>query len=163
MNIPNEITIPTKEFVQIFTKFCLYLTKYGAKAMEDYLDSIPLRMAKSDGKHLGAYIINTTCQEFEIDGHPLIRHELFSTKERRSEYAEARMLLCVLTNKYVKLDNSQISAMFNKTRHFAKRAISDFEKLDESIPSHRKLIAKYKKIDALISAYVDFKPKSIKS
>lgn len=162
MNIPTEIVMPTKEFVQIFTKFCLYLTKYGAKAMEDYLDSIPLRMTKSDGKHLGAFIINKICQEFEVDGYPINRHDLFASKDRRSEFAEARMLLCVLTNKYVKLDNSQISAMFSKTRHFAKRAISDFEKLDEAIPSHRKLIVKYQKIDALICAYVDFKPKNDK-
>jgi hypothetical protein len=159
MNMPTEIIMPTKDFVQIFTKFCLYLTKYGASAMEDYLDSIPLRMTKSDGKHLGAYIINKTCQAFEIDGYPMNKYALFTSKERKFELAEARMLLCVLTHKYVKLDNSEISAMFNKTRHFAKRALSDFEKLDQNIPSHKKLILKFQKIDMLVSEYIHFVPK----
>lgn len=160
MNIPSNFNMQTKEFVQAVTKFCLYLSKFGAKAMGDYLDSIPLRMTKADGKHLGAFIIGKICQEYENTSQPITRHDLFSSKERRQDLAEARMLLCVFAHQYVQLDNSEISAMFNKTRHFAKRALSDFEKLDESIPGHRKLIAKYRKIDTLIRAYVDFKPKS---
>lgn len=70
------------------------------------------------------------------------------------------MLLCVLVSKYVKLDNREISSMFNKSRDFAKRALSDFSKLDKTIPQHRKLLDKYKKIDTLVTAYVNFKPKS---
>lgn len=150
----------TKEFVQVFTKFCLYLTKFGAKAMGDYLDSIPVKMGKTDGKHLGAYIIGKILQEYEKAGSPFTRYELFNSKERRQELAEARMLVCVLTHNYVKLDNREISSMFNKSRDFAKRALSDFAKLDEAIPAHRKFLDKYKRIDTLVRAYVDFKPKS---
>lgn len=160
MKIPEEFNMQTKEFVQVCAKFCLYLSKFGAKAMGDYLDSIPLRMAKVDGKHLGAFIINKICKEYENIGMPIGKYDLFTSNERRVELAEARMLLCVLTHKYIQLDNSEISAMFNKSRHFAKRALSDFEKLDETIPTHRKLLAKYKKIDALIQVYCDFTPKS---
>lgn len=163
MNIPDHIKIPTKEFVQIFTKFSLYLTKYGYQAMNDYLDSIPLKLVKVDGKRLGPYIISKVCKEFSIGGYEMSREDLFFSSERKQELADARMILCVLVHKYVKLNNIEISGMFNKSRHFAKRALSDFEKLDENIPGHRKLITKFKKIDALVSAYVDFVPKSKKS
>ncbi len=160
MNIPSNFNVQTKEFVQVFTKFCLYLSKFGTQAMDAYLDSIPIKMGKTDGKHLGAYIIGKILQEYESTGTPFTRYELFNSKERRQELSEARMLLCVLTSKYVKLDNGEISSMFNKSRDFAKRALSEFAKLDEAIPTHRKLLGKYKKIDTLIKAYVDFKPKS---
>lgn len=160
MKMPEHIQMGTREFVQVFTKFCLYITKYGAKEMECYLDSIPLRMAKADGKHLGAYIVNKICQEFEIGGHPMTREDLFASTKRCEELANARMLLCVLTHKYVKLDNKEISAMFNKSRHFAKRALADFSELDENIPAQRKLLAKYRKLDGLVNAYVEFKPKT---
>lgn len=160
MNIPQEINMQTKEFVQVFTKFCLYLTKYGARAMEDYLDSVPLKMAKANGKHLGAYLINKICQEFESDNTPVTKFDLFESKSRRPEIAEARMLLCVFTEKYLHLSNAEISLMFNRSRHFAKHAIRKFGELDEHIPDHRKLLTKFKKLDALVSAYVNFKPKS---
>lgn len=160
MNIPNQLHLQTREFVQVMTKFCLYLSKYGAKPMEDYLDSIPLRMAKIDGKHLGAYIINKICQEYEKTPNPINRFDLFSSNERREELAHARMLLCVLTHKYIHLDKTEISAMFNKSRHFAKRAIADFENLDPAIPNDRKILDKYKKLDTLIGMYVEFKPKT---
>lgn len=163
MNIPSNFNMQTKEFVQVFTKFCLYLTKFGAKAMGDYLDSIPLKMGKMDGKHVGAYIINKVLQEYENTDKPVLKDDLYHSKERRQEISEARMLVCVLTSKYLKLDHRQVSAMFNKSRDFSKRFISDFSKLDESSPVDRKLLAKYKKIDTLVSAYVNFKPKSNKS
>lgn len=160
MNIPNQFNMQTKEFVQVFTKFCLYLSKFGAKAMEDYLDSIPVKMGKTDGKHLGAYIINKIMQEYEHIEKPFTKYELYTSNERRQELSEARMLVCVFTHEYVKLDNVEISSMFNKSRDFAKRALSDFSKLDESIPAHRKLLEKHRRIDVLVSAYVNFKPKS---
>lgn len=160
MNIPDNFNMQTKEFVQVFTKFCLYLSKFGAKAMEDYLDSIPVKMGKTDGKYLGAYIINKIMQEYEQIEKPFTRYELLTSNERQPELLEARMLVCVFTHRYVKLNNSEISAMFNRTRDFAKRALSDFSKLDERIPPHRKLLEKYKRIDALVSAYANFKPKS---
>lgn len=160
MNIPNQFNMQTKEFVQVFTKFCLYLSKFGAKAMEDYLDSIPVKMGKTNGKYLGAYIINKILKEYEHIEKPFTRYELLTSNERRQELAEARMLVCVFTHVYVKLDNGEISSMFNKSRDFAKRALSDFSKLDESIPAHRKLLERYKRIDTLVSAYINFKPKS---
>lgn len=160
MKIPSNINMQTKEFVQVFTKFCLYLTKFGAKAMADYLDSIPVKMGKTNGKHLGAYIIGKILQEYERIDLPFTRYELFNSRERRQELAEARMLLCVFLSKYMSLDNREISSMFNKSRDFAKRALSEFSKLDETIPQHRKLLDKHKKIDTLVTAYVNFKPKS---
>ena len=160
MNIPHNFNMSTKEFVQVVTKFCLYLTKFGPKEMSDYLDSIPVKMGKMDGKHVGAYIVNKVLQEYESTDRPISKLDLYSSKERRQEIAEARMLVCVLTSKYLKLDHREVSAMFNKSRDFAKRFISDFSKLNEASPVDRKILAKYKKIDTLVSAYVNFKPKS---
>ena len=160
MNIPNHFNSDTKEFVQVFTKFCLLYAKFGAKEINDYLDSIPMKMGKTDGKLLGPYIIGKITEAYEQAGTPFSSFELLNSKERRQEISEGRMLLCVLADKYIKLNNREISAMFNKSRHFAKRALSDFSKLDETIPSHRKLLEKYQKIDTLVNAYVNFKPKS---
>ncbi len=162
MNIPSNFNMQTKEFVQVFTKFCLLFAKFGAKEMNDYLDSIPVKMGKTDGRHTGAFIIHKVLMEYEQIEKPFSKFELYTSKERRQELAEARMLVCVFAHTYLKMDNGEISSMFNKSRDFAKRALSDFSKLDEAIPAHRKLIEKYKKIDTLISAYVNFKPKSIK-
>lgn len=160
MNIPDNFNTPTKEFVQAFTKFCLLYAKFGAKEINAYLDSIPVMIGKTDGKNLGTYIINKVVQAFEEEDKPFTKYELLTSKERRQEITEARMLVCVFIHNYVKLDNGKISAMFCKTRHFTKRALSDFSKLDETIPAHRKLLAKYHKIDTLVRAYVNFKPKS---
>lgn len=160
MNIPSSFNAQTKEFTQVFTKFCLLFAKFGAKELNDYLDSIPVKMGKSNSRHTGAYIVNKVLQEYENIEKPFSKYELFTSKERRMELSEARMLICVLAHNYLQLDNGEISAMFNKSRDFAKRALSDFAKLDETIPAHRKLIAKYKKVDTLVNAYVNFKPKS---
>lgn len=160
MNIPSNFNVQTKEFVQVFTKFCLYLSKFGTKAMEEYLDSIPIKMGKTDGKHLGAYIINKILEEYEHAETPFSRYELFNSNERRQEISDARIILCVLAQKYLNLKDGEISSMFNKSRHFSKRSHAMFKALDESIPADRKLLAKYKKIDTLVNAYVNFKPKS---
>lgn len=162
MNIPNNFNMSTKEFVQVVTKFCLYLTKFGPKEMSDYLDSIPVKMGKMDGKHVGAYIINKVLQEYENTDKPISKLDFYSSKERRQEIAEARMLACVLTHKYLKLDHREISAMFSKSRDFSKRFISEFSKLEETSPIDRKLLIKFKKIDTLVQAYINFKPKSDK-
>ena len=160
MNIPDNFNTQTKEFVQAFTKFCLLYAKFGATEINSYLDSIPVMIGKTDGKHLGPYIINKVVQAYEESDKPFTKYELLTSKERGQEITEARMLVCVLVHNYVKLDNGKISAMFGRTRDFAKRALSQFLKLDKSIPAHRTLLAKYQKIDTLISAYVNFKPKS---
>lgn len=160
MNIPGNFNTHTKEFVQVFTKFCLLFAKFGAKKMNDYLDSIPVKMGKTNGRYTGAYIVNKVLQLYEDSDTPFSKYELYTSKERRQELAEARMLVCVFAHKYLEMDNGEISSMFNKSRDFAKRALSDFAKLDEAIPGHRKLLAKYKRVDTLINAYVNFKPKS---
>ena len=85
MNIPNNFNVETKEFVQVFTKFCLYFSKFGAKAMGDYLDSIPVKMGKMDGKHLGAYIVNKVLQQYENIEKPFSKYDLYNSKERRQE------------------------------------------------------------------------------
>src|SRR3989338_3072915 len=128
MKIPNQIVIVTKEYVQIQTKLNLYIAKYGCKAVDSYLDSIPLRMTKVDGKHLGAYIIGKICQEYGIT-----RYDLFESSGRQDNLAEARLFICVLAERYVKLQKTEMSKMFNKSRHFAKRLLHDFNILDELI------------------------------
>lgn len=160
MNIPQNFNAQTKEFAQVFTKFCLLFAKFGAKAMGDYLDSIPVKMGKVDGKHLGAYIVNKVLEQYESSEKPVSKYELYNSKERRQELWEARMLVCVFTHQYLQLNHGEVSAIFNKDRDFAKRHLLHFSKLDESSPVDRKILAKYKKVDTLISAYVNFTPKS---
>lgn len=161
MKIPQQIIVSTKEYVQIQTKLNLYIAKFGCKAVDAYLDSIPLRLTKVDGKHLGAYIIGKICQEYQE--HKITRYDLFESNVRNEILAEARMLLCVLVDKYIHLQRTEISSMFSKSRHFAKRAITDFNKLDSNISAHRKLLLRFEKLDTLVSAYVEFKPKTKKS
>ncbi|NGF76844.1 hypothetical protein G5B10_13235 [Fluviicola sp. SGL-29] len=153
MKIPPQIIISTKEYVQIVTKVNLYIAKFGCKAVEMYLDTIPLRMRKRDGKNLGAYIISKVCQQYEIT-----RYELFESSTRNITM-EARQLLCVLAEKYLGLTKTEISALFNRSRHFAKRLITDFyQKKEQNHPFDKRIIDNYSKLDLLIQSYVDFKP-----
>jgi len=154
MKIPQQIIITTKEYIQIQTKLNLYIAKFGCKAVEMYLDTIPLRMRKRDGKNLGAYIISKVCQEYGIT-----RYELFESSARNTT-TEARQLLCVFAEKYLGLTKTEISALFNRSRHFAKRLISDFQKKEkEQHPLDKPFFDRYTKLDTLIRAYLDFKPK----
>lgn len=153
MRIPTQIIVSTKEYIQIQTKINLYIAKYGCHAVELYLDSIPLRMRKRDGRNVGAYIENKICQEYQVS-----RYDLMETSGR-GDLTEARQMLCVLAEKHLRLTRTDISKLFNRTRHFAKRKLTDFEqKLKENHPLDKKLIDRYKKLDALISAYMDFQP-----
>ena len=153
MKIPQQIVISTKDYVQIQTKLNLYIARYGCKAVDSYLDSIPLRLTKVDGKHLGAFIVGKICQEYRIT-----HYDLFESSARQDNFAEARLLLCVFTEKYAKLHKTEISAMFNKSRHFAKRLLIEFNQLDPNHAGDKKVIARFQKLDALIGAYTDFKP-----
>lgn len=154
MKIPQQIIVTTKEYIQIQTKLNLYIAKFGCKAVEMYLDTIPLRMRKRDGKNLGAYIISKICQEYGIT-----RYELFESSQRNTT-TEARQMLCVLAENHLGLTKTEVSALFNRSRHFAKRLITDFlNKQKENHPLDKPLLDKYSKLDTLIRAYVDFKPK----
>lgn len=153
MKIPQQIIISTKEYVQIMTKVNLYIAKFGCKAVEMYLDTIPLRMRKRDGKNLGAYIIAKVCQQYGIT-----RYELFESSARNTTM-EARQLLCVFAEKYLELTKTEVSALFNRSRHFAKRLIADFyQKKEQNHPFDKGMLDNYNKLDILIQSYVDFKP-----
>ena len=161
MHIPQNFQMPTKDFVQVMTKFCLYLSKYGAKAMEEHLDTVPLRLAKVEGKNLGAFLVSKVLEEFQGGEEPLTRFNLFHSKNRNTELLDARMLTCVLASKFLGFDHSEIGGMFNKTRHFTKKALRDFQHLDPNLHHHKELIEKYNRIAKLILAYIDFVPKTI--
>lgn len=153
MNVPHNLNIPAKDWVNIQAKIIWNINKYGAKAVEKFLDSIPLQMRTSEGKLLGAYIENKVREEFRIT-----HYELYESNERQN-VTEARQVLCVLIEKYMQIDKTEISLMFNKSRHFAKRLILPFkQKLKENHAFDRKLIERYKRLDGLIGAYVAFKP-----
>lgn len=153
MKIPQQIIISTKEYVQIVTKVNLYIAKFGCKAVEMYLDTIPLRMRKRDGKNLGAYIIAKVCQQYEIT-----RYELFESSARNTTM-EARQLLCVFAEKHLGLTKTEVSALFNRSRHFAKRLITDFyQKKEQNHPFDKRVLDNYNRLDILIQSYVDFKP-----
>lgn len=153
MKIPHQIIISTKEYIQIVTKVNLYIAKFGCKAVEMYLDTLPLRMQKRDGKNLGAYIISKVCQQYDIS-----RYELFESSTRKS-ISEARQLLCVLMEKHLGYTKTEISALFNRSRHFAKRQIADFyERKEHNYTFDKEFLENYDKLDMLIQSYIDFKP-----
>ncbi len=153
MKIPTHITISTKEYVKIQTKLTLYIAQFGCQIVEMYLDTIPLRMFKKEGKHLGAYIESKVCEEYKVT-----RYELLESSSRQN-ISEARQVLCVLCEKHLNLSKTEISILFHKSRHFAKRMISNFnDKLKENHPFDKNLIERYRRLDSLIGAYVDFKP-----
>lgn len=153
MKIPDQMVVSTRAFVQLQAKLAAYVAQLGVESVERHLDAIQLRMTKRDGKYLGAYIESKVCQEFKIT-----RFELMDSKGRQ-HITEARQILCVLVEKHLKYTKTDISTMFHRTRHFAKRMITDFnKKLADNHPLDQKLIERYKRLDLLVAAYMDFKP-----
>ena len=153
IKVPNQFTVETRGYINIQTKLNLYIAKYGCTLVESYLDCIPLRMMKRDGKLLGAYIENKICQEFKIT-----RYELMESTGRQN-ITEARQLLCLFSEKYLEMSKTDLSYLFHKSRHFGKRMVGALEqKLKENHSFDKKLIERFRYLDALFSAYVDFKP-----
>lgn len=153
LQIPKQIIVSTADYIKLQTKLNLLVALYGCQLLDTYLDNLPLRIHKRDGKLLGAYIENKICQEYKITRYDLA--EGYPT----TEVKEARQIACYLCEKYLDLNRSVISSHFHKTRHFAKRLIKDFEqKLEENHPFDKKMIERYRRLDVLISSYVDFKP-----
>lgn len=157
MSMPKQFIVATKDYVQIQTKLNLYIAKFGCAWVDAYLDMIPLRWKKQDGKNIGAYIINKVCQEYEVT-----KYDLFESNSRQ-QYTEARQVLCSLAFHYTDVSQSELSSYFNKTRHYTKRAVSKISSmLSENHPIDKEFIDRYKKLDALVSAYKGFQPKSKK-
>ena len=155
MKIPQQIIVSTREYVNIITKVNLYVAKFGCGAVERYLDSLPFRMRKRDGKNLGAYIVSKVCQQYHIT-----RYDLFESSMRRN-VTEARQLMCVFAEKYLDMTKTEVSAMFNRSRHFAKRTITDFyERQELNLPFDQGMLKRFDTLNALIEAYIDFKPNS---
>ena len=155
MKVPKDIIVSTKDYVQIITKVNLFISIYGCEAVSKFLNTIPLHRSKKNGRNAGAYIINKICQEYKIT-----QYDLFESNERL-ELTEARQLMCVLVEKHLGFNKTQISMYFNRSRHFAKRMIGKFSKiLEENHPLDKELIDRYNKLDRLITAYMAFKPKN---
>lgn len=155
MKMPKQFVITTKEYIQIQTKLNLYIAKFGCKKVEAYLDTLPLRLHKQEGKNAGAYIVNKICQEYELS-----QYELFESRSRK-QITEARQMLCILADNHLNTSQKEISAQFDKSRFFANRAVNDIRRIvEENHPIDKPLIDRYKKLDALVSAYMGFRPKS---
>jgi len=155
MKVPKNIVVTTKDYIQIMTQVNLFISIYGCEAVKQYLNTIPLKRTKKDGRNAGAYIVNKICQEYQIT-----QYDLFESNERL-ELTEARQLLCVLVEKHLGFNKVQISSYFNRSRHFAKRMIGRFQiVLEENHKLDQEVIARYRKLDRLITAYMAFKPKS---
>lgn len=154
MKIPKDITLGTKEYVEIITSLHLYIAKYGCHWVHNYLKNIPLRYKKVNGRNAGAYIVAKICHEYKVT-----RFELFNSNER-NELTEARQMLCVLTSKHLGFSQVEIASYFDKTKHFANRSIKTInKKIAENHPFDKSMITRYKKLDTLISSYMTFKPK----
>lgn len=155
MKIPRQFVITTSEYVHIQTKLNCYIAKYGCKAISAYLDSIPLRMQKHEGKNIGAYIVNKVCQEFQIT-----QFDLFESTGRQ-HITDARKVLCALVDKYMGTTQEELSSQFGRSRHFAKRMIGDMTRiLKANHPLDQHIITQFKRLDALVSAYKGFEPKT---
>ena len=155
MKVPENIIITTKEYIQIQTQLTLFISVYGCKAVKQFLNTIPLKRIKKDGRNAGGYIVNKVCQEYNIT-----QYDLFESVGRQ-ELTEARQVLCVLIEKHLKFNKIQISLYFNRSRHFAKRMIGRFQKtLADNHELDAEVLKKYRKLDRLITAYMAFKPKN---
>lgn len=153
MKIPKGITVGTKEYIEIITKLHLYIAKYGCAWVHKYMNFIPLKFRKVNGRNAGAYIISKICSEYQIT-----QYDLFNSNDRK-ELTEARQLLCTLVSKHLGYNQVEIASYFDKTKHFANRSIKTInQKLKENHPFDKKVIDRYKKLDLLISSYMDFKP-----
>jgi chromosomal replication initiation ATPase DnaA len=154
MEIPNKFTVETKDFIQIQTMLSLHIAKYGSKAVSNFLSTVPIRIQKKDGKNLGHYIEAKILEEFKISNF-----ELFESTKRK-EITQARQLLCVFTEKYLQVSRTEMAKMFHRSRHSVRRLILDFEfKLNQNHARNKKFIDSYRRLDSLISAYVEFKSK----
>ena len=158
MKVPTAITIETKEYVAIMTKINLYIATYGCGWVHNYIDNIPLRFSKVDGRNAGAYIIAKVCTEYQVT-----EFDLFQDSGRK-ELTEARQVLCTLVARHLHYNQAEISAYFGKTRFFATRAIQSItQRVAENHAFDQKMITRFKKLDGLVSAYMAFKPKSKKA
>ena len=156
MNIPQSITVSTKEYVEIMTKLNLYIAKYGCDWVHNYINNIPLRYRKVEGKNAGAYIVAKVCQEYKVT-----EYDLFNSKKQ--ELTEAKQILCVLTYRHLKLTSREIATYFHRTRHFVDRSIKTMEtKMNDNLPFDKKVLARFRKLDALVGAYLAFVPKKSK-
>lgn len=157
MKVPKAITVGTKDYVEIMTTVNLYIAMYGCKRVRTYLKNIPLRLRKVEGRNAGAYIVAKICQEYKIT-----EYNLFNGTGRK-DLTEARQMLCALVHKHLGYNHAEIAAYFGKTRYFAVRGIKAMNgKLKDNLPFDKVVIARYKKLDGLISAYMVFKPKEKK-
>lgn len=158
MKIPEKFLLHTRQYVQIQTKLNLYIAKYGCKAVESYLDTLPLQVRKKDSKNLGGYIVNMVAKEYQVP-----RYELFEASSYHG-LTEARQMLCVLSEKYLGIGRTELSTIFHRSRHFAKRLITEFQaKQKENHPLDKPMLDRYTRLDSLIAAYMDFKPKHPRS
>lgn len=157
MNIPNSITVTTKEYVEIVTKINLYIAKYGCDWVHHYINNIPLRYRKVEGRNAGAYIVAKVCQEYKVT-----EYDLFNTR-KQGEIMEAKQMLCVLAARHLNLNHKEIASYFNRTRHFVERSIKTMEmKVSDNLPFDKRTLARYRKLDALVGAYLAFVPKNRK-
>lgn len=154
MKVPKAITVGTKEYIEIMTKLHLYISKYGCAWVHKYMSNIPLKHKKVNGRNAGAYIEAKVCQEYKVT-----RFDLFHTSGRK-ELTEARQMLCALVSKHLGFNQVEIASYFDKTKHFANRSIKSInERVKENHRLDKKMIARYRKLDNIISAYMEFVPK----
>jgi chromosomal replication initiation ATPase DnaA len=153
MNVPSNFSVETREVIEIHTMLQLYLAQYGSNAVREYLKRVPLKIHKKNGKHLGHYIEAKVCEEFEITPY-----ELYESNKRK-EVSEARQILCVLCEKHLDISRTDISELFHRSRHLAKRLITDFhKKLAVYNEENSNFLMRYKKLDSIITAYIEFQP-----
>lgn len=157
MKVPQAITVGTKDYVEIITKLHLYIAKYGCSWVHKYMTNLPLRHRKVNGRNAGAYIEAKVCFEYKVT-----RFDLFHATGRK-ELTEARQMLCALVSKHLGYNQVEIASYFDKTKYFAHRGINSInERVKENHRLDKKMIARYRRLDNLISAYMEFVPKKSK-
>lgn len=153
MKVPQEITIKTKEYVEIIAKLNLYIASYGVIWVHNYMDNIPLRYRKVNGRNAGAYIVGKICEEYEVT-----EFDLYNGKGRKN-LTEPRQILCALVARHLGYSQTEISSFFGRTRFFATRSIQTInKKVKENHPFDKEIVTRFKKLDSLVSAYMSFSP-----
>ena len=158
MKVPQQITVGTKEYVEIMTKINLYIATYGCNWVHNYINNIPLRFQKVKGRNAGGYIISKVCNEYKVT-----EFDLFNGSGRK-ELTEARQVLCALIARHLRYNQKQIASYFNKSRYFATRAIQSINsRVSEKHPFDKEMIAHFTKLDGLVTSYMAFEPKTKKA
>ncbi len=158
MNIPKSFIISTPDFMRLQGKLLMFCASIGCARMDSYFDLIQAREFKQNKKFVGKYLTSKICEEFEIS-----EYQLFESGKQSSEVTIARHFHCILAFKLLGMSKAMASRTIGRSKHLAKRAFKETEPriLNPTNKFDVELAARYRRLESLINAYINFqiKPK----